>query len=156
MCRGLGHGQPRFSSRLESLAEELKMLDGLPLELLHDCLISEKDHLHFASKNLPDCSAKKILVDWAELGPGICFYQQMPQIQPNSLPSPASLWLVKDKTCLKFKNLHLSVNHISVFWLITDDRKVFTGWFMFGVNPEKAVCVLFVSFVEWFDVQTER
>lgn len=27
---------------------------------------------------------------------------------------------------------------------------------LFGVNPEKAVCVLFVSFVKWFDVRTER
>lgn len=137
MCRGLGHGQPRFASRSESLAEELKMSDGLPLELLHDCLISEKVHLHFASKNLPDRSTEKILVGRPELGRGICFHLQMPPIQANSLPSTASLRLVKDKTCLKFKNLHLlSVNHCSVFRLITDDGKVFTGWFMFGVNPE--------------------
>lgn len=82
MCRGLGHGQPRFSSRLESLAEGLKMSDGLPLELLHDCLIPEKDHLHFTSKTPPPSpwttTLKKILVDRTELGRGICFYPQMP------------------------------------------------------------------------------
>lgn len=54
------------------------MSEGLPLELLHDCLIPEKDHLHFASKTPlslslslpapPDHGAKKILADQTELG----------------------------------------------------------------------------------------
>lgn len=58
------------------------MSEGLPLELLHDCLIPEKDHLHFASKTPPspllllslslpappDHGAKKILAERTESG----------------------------------------------------------------------------------------
>lgn len=116
MCRGLGHGQPRFSSRLESLAEELKMTDGLPLELLHDCLISEKDHLHFASKNLPDRSSKKILVDW---------------------PNWAKVFVSSYK-CHRFNQTHSHLQHRSDLWKTKSALNLKTCIFV----SESLLCVL--------------
>lgn len=155
MYRDLGHGQPRYwpESRLESLMEKLKMLGGQPLELLHDCLNPEKNHLHLTSKKpwtIPFRNLERTIFNWAEVFVHTykCYKQDQSHLQFDSDHTYyfSNLW---NEACLKFEPC-ISVSECIH---LCPDKRYWTlrcGWFLFIMNFKKTACVtLFTLTVKW-------